>query len=114
MRGEEGLVRLCCSQCGKGYRPCDCLDGFHDPVKMEIIPHPKRLHCCRCGALTNEFVKWEIGDSFSFGPLCRDHREELNPRWTAVSVSDIEKITELILDGKFPPNSIEIINHDGI
>lgn len=62
-----------CSICHERPSACGCPEGFHSPGG--IAPHPRRVHCCLCEAVTHEFVRWNVGDSYSFGPLCLECRQ---------------------------------------
>lgn len=92
---DDGMVTvLLCDECKKRGPFCECLDGFHE--KGKVIPHSRRLHCAKCGALTRQFVKWEVSDSYSFGPLCIEHTNALPGRYTAVAVDNVEYIAKMI------------------
>lgn len=86
---------LLCSQCKERVLSCICAEGFHHS-DGRIIPPLKRLHCSRCDAPTHQFVKWEVGDSFSYGPLCIEHTNILPGRYTAVAVDNVEYIAKMI------------------
>lgn len=85
-----------CRICKELPRACVCPEGFHGPAGIE--PHPKQVHCCRCEAMTHEFLCWRVGDSYSFGPLCAGCCNSLRTSWCAISV-DNPRALALIQEG---------------
>lgn len=106
MNGDlpPGYVRVAlCRQCHQRPSACGCPGGCDLPGGIQ--PHPHRVHCCLCEAMTHEFVRWSVGDSYSFGPLCKQCRESKRDRLIDSGVSG--RITSTGLDSPNVPGLID-------
>src|SRR5687768_11192348 len=78
------VTALVCTQCGELPTDCGCAEGCH--LETGLQPHPRRVHCCLCETPTHEFIRWVVGDSYSFGPLCMECRNQKTNGWQSTGL----------------------------